>query len=205
MDAVYFCAGDRGALAQGRRARVLVATSREMGLLAGAGVRLDVVAGSGVDPGERFPVAGIDPGPGAVVRTEGSRGGTYVTADGGSGRWEPAPVPPARPGVVQSGRGAPRSAPRSRAASEYRYRRGSRDLVATRFAARAMEPEIRSRHANPSIASPAPGPRSRLRSRCRRGYWPYRRPRARPHRWRALPVVRRGPMRRSAAALATSP
>src|SRR5205823_5375577 len=100
VDAAYFCAGDRGALAQGRRARVLVATAREMDLLAGAGVRLDVVAGSAIDPGERYPPDGIDPAPGAVVRTEGPRGGTYVTADGRQGRWEPALVPASPPGVL---------------------------------------------------------------------------------------------------------
>src|SRR6266705_2529915 len=40
------------------------------------------------------------PAPGAVVRTEGPRGGTYVAADGRRGRWEPAPVPGSPPGVL---------------------------------------------------------------------------------------------------------
>jgi ribokinase len=92
-DAVYLTAGDVEAVRLARRARVLVATSRVMGLLGKADVALDAVVGSGRDPSERFdPDALTDP-PRVVVRTNGSRGGGYETADGRSGTWEPVPPP----------------------------------------------------------------------------------------------------------------
>ncbi len=100
VDAVYFTAGDRSALAAARKAGVVVASAREMALLSAAGVFLDVVVGSASDPGERYPAGGVAPPPGAVVLTEGARGGSYRTADHRTGRWTPAPVPRPRPGVI---------------------------------------------------------------------------------------------------------
>jgi ribokinase len=95
-DAVYFTAGDVAALQNARRARVLVATSRVMDLLAKAGVYLDAVVGSGRDPGERFDPDALSTPPGLVVRTDGRRGGRFETADGRDGRYEevapPGPV-----------------------------------------------------------------------------------------------------------------
>src|SRR5262249_38734556 len=52
--AVYFTAGDRGALEAARRAKVLTATSRVMLDLAEAHVRLDAVIGSAKDPAESY-------------------------------------------------------------------------------------------------------------------------------------------------------
>jgi ribokinase len=93
IDAVYFTAGDVGALRAARGARTLVATSRIADLLARADVRLDAVVGSAADPAEAFdPDALADP-PALIVRTEGRRGGRYETADGRSGRYE-AVAPP---------------------------------------------------------------------------------------------------------------
>jgi ribokinase len=48
-DAVYFCAGDADALRNARRARVLVATARELGTLKRGAVELDALVGSGND------------------------------------------------------------------------------------------------------------------------------------------------------------
>jgi ribokinase len=93
VDAVYFTAGDVGALREARGARALVATSRIADLLSRADVRLDAVVGSAADPAEAFdPDVLADP-PALIVRTEGRRGGRYETADGRSVRYETV-VPP---------------------------------------------------------------------------------------------------------------
>lgn len=90
-DTAYFCAGDDGALRQARRAGILVATSREAERVARTAVRPDAVVGSGRDPSERH--AEYDPPPDLVVETFGADGGTFRTADGREGRYEPAPLP----------------------------------------------------------------------------------------------------------------
>jgi ribokinase len=92
-DAVYFTAGDEGALRAARAARVLVATPRAISVLRGSGVVLDALVGSGIDEGERFQPAELEPPPRLAVWTEGRDGGRYVTADGASGRFDPAPLP----------------------------------------------------------------------------------------------------------------
>ena len=96
VDAVYFTAGDPGALREGRRARVLVATSRIADLLAEVDLRLDAVVGSAADPAEAFDPDDLPHPPNLVVRTESLRGGRYETSDGRSGRYEavdpPGPV-----------------------------------------------------------------------------------------------------------------
>jgi ribokinase len=90
-DAVYFTAGDAGALRRARAAPVLVAALRAKAILLGAGVRLDAVIGSARDGGETYEA--IDPPPGAVVLTASSAGGSWTTDDGRSGRWDPVPPP----------------------------------------------------------------------------------------------------------------
>jgi ribokinase len=92
-DAVYFTAGDVEAVRYARRARILVGTSRAMTRLGEAEVALDAVVGSSRDPAERFDPDVLAKPPALVVRTAGSRGGTYETGDGRSGRYEPG-VPP---------------------------------------------------------------------------------------------------------------
>jgi len=92
-DAVYLTAGETGAVRAARRARVLVATSRVLELLVRAEVQLDAVVGSGRDPAERYDPSTLSRRPGLVVRTDGARGGSYETADGRSGTYDPAPLP----------------------------------------------------------------------------------------------------------------
>ena len=87
-DAVYFCAGNDEALVLARRAKVLVATSREAERLARVGVRLDAVVGSGRDPSERY--VDIDPAPALVVETLGAEGGRFRTGDGTAGEYAAA-------------------------------------------------------------------------------------------------------------------
>ncbi|MFL5895814.1 MAG: PfkB family carbohydrate kinase [Thermoleophilaceae bacterium] len=76
-DAVYFTGGDVEALRAARAARVLVATSRVLDLLARAGVELDALVGSGRDPSERYRPGDLDPAPRYAVMTAGARGGTW--------------------------------------------------------------------------------------------------------------------------------
>jgi len=93
VDAVYLTAGDEAAVRAARAARVLVATSRVMSLLAGADVPLDALVGSGRDPSERFDPSVLSHRPGLIVRTDGMNGGEYETADGASGTYDAVPLP----------------------------------------------------------------------------------------------------------------
>jgi ribokinase len=91
-DAVYFTGGDAAALCAARRANVLVATPRALGTLRAAGVELDALVGSGSDAGEQILPGEIQPAPRLVVRTAGTKGGTYTTAAGASGSFPAAPL-----------------------------------------------------------------------------------------------------------------
>jgi ribokinase len=92
-DAVYFTAGDAGAVRAARAARVLVATVRGLEALAASGVELDVLVASAKDPGERYEPGSLEPPPRVVVRTAGAAGGQWEAADGRHGRWEATPLP----------------------------------------------------------------------------------------------------------------
>ncbi len=92
-DGVLFTAGDAGAVRQARRARVLVATSRVLPILAEADVAIDAIVGSAGDPAERYGRGALPTPPGVVVRTDGARGGTWETADGRTGRYDPVAPP----------------------------------------------------------------------------------------------------------------
>ncbi len=81
-DAVYLTAGDPEAIRLARKARVLVATSRILPLLQDAGVELDAVVGSKLDPAEQYREGDLIRTPGLVVRTAGAAGGTYQAAGG---------------------------------------------------------------------------------------------------------------------------
>ena len=106
MDAVYFTAGDLGALRAARAARVLVASPRA-GETLGQGVALDALVLSGEDAGERLQAAHVQDEAELVVSTEGERGGAYRTRGGESGRWDPArPQSEAPPEVAKSVEGA---------------------------------------------------------------------------------------------------
>lgn len=91
-DAVYFCAGDVGALRATREARVLVATSRELPRLREAGVALDAAVGSASDPHERYKPGDLDPAPRLGVWTEGASGGRYLASET-TGRYAATPPP----------------------------------------------------------------------------------------------------------------
>jgi ribokinase len=92
-DAVYVTAGDVEAIRRARDARIVVASSRAMTRLGEAGIALDAVVGSARDPGERYDESVLPEPARLVVRTEGSRGGTFAMADGTSGRYEPVEPP----------------------------------------------------------------------------------------------------------------
>ena len=90
-DAVYFVAGDLAALRVARRARVLVATARELTTLRRGDEEIDVLVGSGNDPGERFEHGDLTPPPRTIVTTSGSLGGWIQP--GGPFRAAPLPGP----------------------------------------------------------------------------------------------------------------
>jgi ribokinase len=83
LDAVFFVAGDAAALRSAREARFLAATPRELPTLREGGVHLDLLVGSGTDPGEAYD-GSLDAT--VVCATEGVRGGVvngerYEAAD----------------------------------------------------------------------------------------------------------------------------
>jgi ribokinase len=90
-DAVYFVSGDADALRAARAARLLVATSRELPTLRTAGVRLDVLVGSGEDEDELYHPGDLEPPPDLVVTTAGKLGGW--SQPGGPFRAAPLPGP----------------------------------------------------------------------------------------------------------------
>lgn len=92
-DAAYFTGHDSATLQAARRARLLVVTARRLRQLMESGVRADVLIASDSDPAEAVDPGALPVPPGAIVWTEGSRGGRYVLEDGTEGRWDPAPPP----------------------------------------------------------------------------------------------------------------
>ncbi len=94
VDAIYFVAGDTGALEAARAARALVSTSRIGDLLARAHVQLDAVVGSSRDAREAHEAQQpIDPTPHLVVATAGAEGGNWTAAEGRSGHWSAVALP----------------------------------------------------------------------------------------------------------------
>jgi ribokinase len=93
VDAVYFTAGDPGAVRAARAAHKLVATVRALDVLAEAHVQLDALVSSADDEGELYTPGDIDPPPLLVVRTAAAGGGSFVAADGHRGEWAAAPLP----------------------------------------------------------------------------------------------------------------
>jgi ribokinase len=75
MDGVFFAAGDLDALHAARRAKVLVATARELETLKRARVELDALVGSSADEAERYQLGDLDPSPRLFVATSGRLGG----------------------------------------------------------------------------------------------------------------------------------
>lgn len=93
MDAVYFTAGDLGALRYARNGRILVATSRVLPLLVEARVELDALVGSELDPAEDFRPRDLDRAPRLVVRTRGADGGTFAVRGEPQQHYEAVAVP----------------------------------------------------------------------------------------------------------------
>ena len=89
-DCVYVCAGDADALLLARRARIVVATARELANLRQASVQLDALVSSGKDEAERYHPGQIDPEPHLVVTTSGALGGWAQPG----GPYNAAPLPP---------------------------------------------------------------------------------------------------------------
>jgi ribokinase len=89
-DAVYICAGDADALLLARRARVVVATARELSTLRQASIELDALVSSGKDEAERYQPGQLDPEPRLVVTTSGALGGWAQPG----GPYSAAPLPP---------------------------------------------------------------------------------------------------------------
>lgn len=89
MDGVFFTAGDVDALVAARRARVLVATARELPTLRRSSVELDALIGSAADESERYVAGDLDPAPRLVVATSGHLGGWMQPG----GPYTAAPVP----------------------------------------------------------------------------------------------------------------
>lgn len=97
MDAVYFTAGDRGALELARAAPILVASPRAIDAL-GQGIKVDALVLSEDDALERMEASetGAEEQASLVVRTEGARGGVYRASTGEAGSWRAA-EPPGEP------------------------------------------------------------------------------------------------------------
>ncbi len=92
MDAVYFTAGDVGALRAARAARVLAASPRASDAL-GRGVALDALVLSVNDTTERGDAHAAEREAELVVSTDGARGGLYQQREQGSGSWTAAAPP----------------------------------------------------------------------------------------------------------------
>lgn len=92
MDAVYFTAGDVGALRAARRARVLVANPRARDAL-GHGIELDALVLSDKDEVEQREARRAEGEAKLLVLTDGPHGGRYRTRDGQSGSWKSVAAP----------------------------------------------------------------------------------------------------------------
>jgi ribokinase len=92
-DAVFFTAGDTGAVCAARQAKTLVATSRELRIVASARVPVDALAGSLRDPAEHYDPTALIAAPGLLVRTDGADGGTFEVCGGPAARYSAAEPP----------------------------------------------------------------------------------------------------------------
>ena len=89
-DGLFVTAADVPLLKACRAAAVLAATPRvRLPVLQKAGVPIDALIGSGLDPGEMVDPDELNPAPHTIIRTEGAAGGLSLPG----GRYEPAPLP----------------------------------------------------------------------------------------------------------------
>jgi len=91
IDAIYFTAGDEGALRAARAAKVLVASPRARDAI-GHGIPLEALVLSEDDEIERREAAKAQAEAEVVLTTRGARGGAYRTRGGESGTWDPLPA-----------------------------------------------------------------------------------------------------------------
>ncbi|HEY2029280.1 MAG TPA: PfkB family carbohydrate kinase [Myxococcales bacterium] len=101
-DAVYFTAQDPAAIVAARSARLLVVTARRKAALDASQVRADVVVGSALDEREAWALSDYPVRPGALVLTEGARGGSIHTANGQE-RFAAPSIPGAAGGAYGAG------------------------------------------------------------------------------------------------------
>jgi ribokinase len=92
-DAVFFTAGDTVAVRAARQATTLVATSRELRIVASAQVPVDALVGSLHDPAERYDPTVLIAAPGLLVRTDGADGGLFEVSGGPAARYRAAEPP----------------------------------------------------------------------------------------------------------------
>ena len=89
-DGLFVTAADAPLLKACRSAAVLAATPRvRLPVLQEAGVSLDALIGSGLDPSERVGPEQLNPAPHTLIRTEGAAGGICLPG----GRYKPAQLP----------------------------------------------------------------------------------------------------------------
>ena len=89
-DGLFVTAADASLLKACRSAAVLAATPRvRLPVLQEAGVSLDALIGSGLDPSERVEPLQLNPAPLTLIRTEGPAGGCSLPG----GRYAPSPLP----------------------------------------------------------------------------------------------------------------
>ena len=87
---VFVTATDSEGLKLARAAKVLTATPRlRLPVLQGAGVSLDALIGSNLDPGESIEEGQLTPAPTLRIATEGEKGGLFSPG----GRFEAQPLP----------------------------------------------------------------------------------------------------------------
>ncbi|MGC6483848.1 MAG: PfkB family carbohydrate kinase [Synechococcus sp.] len=90
FDGVFVSATDADGLRFARKAKLLTATPRlRLAVLQEAGVSIDALIGSGLDPSEQLPPHALDPPARLTIATEGAKGGAVTPG----GRY-PASTPP---------------------------------------------------------------------------------------------------------------
>jgi ribokinase len=91
-DGAFITAADAEAIRLARAARCLTATPRtRLEILREAGVRLEALIGSALDPAERYEPGDLDPAPSLRIATEGAAGGRVFTRDHADGERFAAP------------------------------------------------------------------------------------------------------------------
>lgn len=92
-DGVFVSATDATGLTLARKAKVLTATPRlRLPVLQQAGIAIDALIGSGLDPSEQLPQGSLTPAPALTIATEGAQGGLLIPGGRYSASAPPGPV-----------------------------------------------------------------------------------------------------------------